>query len=136
MNDMQNELPDTECWELLASQELGRLGYHLLDEVHVVPINYVALPDQERLVFRTTEGSKLLGIVMHGDVAFEIDQVGERQAWSVVARGRAVQLDGDDARQAMDLPIHPWVADDRYVLVAIKVTEVTGRRYDLLRPRT
>src|SRR5690606_29315839 len=63
------ELHELECWERLASKEFGRLAYHLLDEVHIVPINYAV--DGKRLIFRTTEGSKLLGVVMHSDVAFE-----------------------------------------------------------------
>ena len=132
MNDMLNELPDTECWELLESRQFGRLAYHLLDEVHVAPINYAADRERSRLVFRSSEGSKVLGVVMHGDVAFEIDDVGEQQAWSVVARGRASILEGDPARETWDLPLRTWVGFDKYVVVAINVTEVTGRRYDLV----
>ncbi len=62
-----------ECWNLLESHEFGRLAYHLAGEVHIVPINYAT--DGKRIYFRTAEGSKLLGIVMNEDVAFEIDQV-------------------------------------------------------------
>jgi nitroimidazol reductase NimA-like FMN-containing flavoprotein (pyridoxamine 5'-phosphate oxidase superfamily) len=35
------ELTADECWELLQAEELGRLAYRLVDEVHLVPINYV-----------------------------------------------------------------------------------------------
>jgi uncharacterized protein len=41
-----------ECWKFLRGHEFGRLAHHLADEV-----------------FRTAEGSKLLGVVMNPDVA-------------------------------------------------------------------
>src|SRR5690606_34925024 len=111
--------------------EFGRLAYHLLDEVHIVPLNYTV--DGRRLLFRTNEGSKLLGVVMHGDVAFEIDHIGPDRAWSVVARGRARVLDGEEAREAGEKwLVRPWVLTDRFVTVAMEVTEVTGREYPLL----
>lgn len=125
------ELPDSECWELLGAQHFGRLAYHLLDEVHVVPINYTAQPERSRILFRTAEGSKLLGVAMHHDVAFEIDSIGSNQAWSVVARGRAVELDGDAKRETEALRIRAWVDGDKLSVVAIEVSDVTGRRYQL-----
>ena len=65
-------VPEEECWEMLHGQEFGRLAFHLADEVHLVPINY-AVDERRRIVFRTAEGSKLLGLTMNADVAFEID---------------------------------------------------------------
>jgi uncharacterized protein len=126
------ELPELDCWERLESREFGRLAYHLLDEVHIVPLNYTVVG--RRLVFQTTEGSKLLGVVMHHDVAFEIDHIGSERAWSVVARGRAQVLAGDEAREVRDQWLaRPWVSTDHFVIIAMDVTEVTGREYDLLR---
>lgn len=116
---------------MLSARHSGRLAHHLIDEVHLVPINYLAEPDGSRLLFRTAQGSKLLGVAMHHDVAFEIDHVGDNSAWSVVARGRAVQLDGAAAREALELPIRTWVPDEKPAVVAIDVDEVTGRRYHL-----
>lgn len=130
-DDIATVLPELECWELLAAQHFGRLAYHLVDEVHLVPINYLAQQDRSRLLFRTAQGSKLLGVAMHHNVAFEIDHVGDNQAWSVVARGRAVELDGASARDALALPIRSWVPHDKPAVVAIEVDEVTGRRYHL-----
>lgn len=130
-DDTPNLLPDLECWELLAAQHFGRLAYHLINEVHLVPINYLAQPETSRLLFRTAQGSKLLGVAMHHDVAFEIDHVGDNEAWSVVARGRAVELDGASAREALALPIRSWVPNEKPTVVAIEVSEVTGRRYQL-----
>ena len=69
------ELHPEECWEFLRAHEFGRMAFHLADEVHIAPINYAV--DGKRLVFRTAEGSKLLGVVMNEDVAFEIDEYDE-----------------------------------------------------------
>ncbi|MGB3829141.1 MAG: pyridoxamine 5'-phosphate oxidase family protein [Ornithinimicrobium sp.] len=128
-----HELHEQECWERLEAGEFGRLAYHLLDEVHIVPINYV-VASGHRLLFRTAEGSKLLGVVMHGDVAFEVDHVEDNSAWSVVARGQARKSEGQEARDADNLPLRPWIRTPKCNVVAIDVTEVTGRAFDLDRP--
>ena len=44
-NDTDTELPLDECWELLGAHALGRLAFHLADQVHVTPINYVVDKD-------------------------------------------------------------------------------------------
>lgn len=129
--DDSHELPEAACWERLRGEEFGRLAYHLVGEVHIVPLNY--LVDGERLVIRTVPGSKLLGVEMHGDVAFEIDGRTEDTVWSVVARGRAHQLDGDAAREADALPLPAWIRTERYANLEIRVTELTGREFPLRR---
>ena len=61
------------------------------------------------LLFRTNEGSKLLGVVMNDDVAFEIDEHGEEHAMSVILRGHARKLEEDEEHRAENLPLRPWV---------------------------
>jgi len=118
---------------MLHDHEFGRLAFHLADEVHIVPINY-ALAADHRIVFRTAEGSKLLGLTMNADVAFEIDQFSETEARSVVLRGHANQLEGDAARATSQLPLRPWVHTAKYNVIGIEVSEITGRHFDLERP--
>lgn len=127
-------LTETECWQLLHQEEFGRMAYHLADEVHIAPVNYAT--DRGRLVFRTAEGSKLLGVVMNEDVAFEIDRIDDEaeSAWSVIARGHARILEGQDHRDADNLRLRPWTSSNKHNVVAIDVTEVTGRRFHLARP--
>jgi nitroimidazol reductase NimA-like FMN-containing flavoprotein (pyridoxamine 5'-phosphate oxidase superfamily) len=122
-------LPDEEAWEFLRGRELGRLAYHLVGEVHIVPVNYVV--SGGRVVFRTTAGSKLLGVVMNEDVAFEVDEVGDDRATSVVLRGTAELLRGAEADAADALPLRPWVLTDKDQLVAVEVREISGRRFRL-----
>jgi nitroimidazol reductase NimA-like FMN-containing flavoprotein (pyridoxamine 5'-phosphate oxidase superfamily) len=133
-HDVVTELPELDCWELLRQEEFGRLAYHLANEVHIVPINYVV--HRGRLVFRTAEGSKLLGITMNQDVAFEIDHYDEKRAVSVVVRGTARELQGEEADQAEHLGLRPWVPTAKFSIVEIKPVEVTGRVFRLDRPWT
>ena len=132
-NSPISELHEDECWEFLREQEFGRLAFHLLDEVHIVPLNYAVDPHQ-RLVFRTAEGSKLLGLTINDDVAFEIDEFTDDWARSVVVRGRATTLEGRDKDATDQLPLRPWVDTAKFNVIAIEVEEINGRRFELTRP--
>ena len=131
-DERNRELHPEDCWAFLREREFGRIAFHLLDEVHIVPINYVV--DDERLLFRTAEGSKLLGLKMNADVAFEVDEIVDEVATSVVLRGEAHELTGEAMRAVEQLPLRPWVDTPKMRIVAIRVTEITGRRFDLSRP--
>ena len=118
-----------ECWELLEDQEIGRLAYRLVDEVHLVPINYVA--DARAIRFRTGSGNKLLAAALHSDVAFEIDGYDDGNAWSVVARGSMTRLEPPE-RCLVDLPPRPWVSTHAHEVLELVPEAVTGRRFALL----
>ena len=45
MNDIDTVLPLEECWELVRAHAFGRLAFHLADQVHITPINYVVDKD-------------------------------------------------------------------------------------------
>ena len=127
-----------ECWEFLQRHELGRLAFHLADEVHITPINYAVDHDpmtgHRSLLFRTAEGTKLLGVVMNPDVAFEVDELVAETAASVIVRGRARRLEEDEAHRAENVPLRPWVPTLKYDVVEIRPTEITGRAFELARP--
>lgn len=134
-HDPVSRMSDAEAWEMLRENEFGRLAFHLVDEVHIVPMNY-AVDDRQRLVFRTAEGSKLLGLTINADVAFEIDEFGDESARSVVVHGRARVLKGREADETEELPLRPWVDTAKFNVVAMEPDEVTGRRFELSRPWT
>src|SRR3954462_13578195 len=92
-----------QCWEMLRAAEFGRLAFHLAGEVHLAPVNYAV--DHDTRLFRTAEGSKLLGVVMNPDVAFEIDEFAEHHARSVVLRGVACGLEEDEQHRAENVPL-------------------------------
>jgi hypothetical protein len=121
-----------ECWSLLEAHEFGRLAYRLVDEVHLVPINFVA--DDRTLLFRTAPGSKLLAAALQSDVAFEIDWHDDATAWSVVARGRMRRLEEDEGHRLDSLGRQSWIATSKPEVVELVPEEVTGRRFVLRRP--
>lgn len=122
-----------ESWEALHANEFGRLAFHLAGEVHIVPINYAT--DGEVVLFRTSQGNKLLGIVMSADVAFEIDGYDSAHAWSVIVRGNARVLETtDEQARAEASRLRSWVPTDKDVFVEITPREVSGRRFDLAKP--
>lgn len=133
-DEMITVLDTEECWRLLRSHELARLAFRLVDEVHLVPINYAV--DHDTLLFRTAEGEKLLGVVMHGEVVLEIDEHDGERALSVVVRGRARLLEEDEAHRADSVPLRPWVGTAKYNVVEIVPREITGRAFALSRPWT
>lgn len=138
MDDPETILSAQQCWDFLHRHELGRMAYQLVGEVHIVPVNYAVDPKSAggrgSLLFRTAEGSKLLGVVMNADVAFEVDELVGEHATSVVLRGRARRLEEDEAHRAENVPLRPWVATPKWNVVAIEVTEISGRSFDLSRP--
>ena len=130
INDTPVErLPEDECWALLAQEEFGRLAFRLVDEVHLVPINYVT--DGRSLLFRTGSGSKLLAAALESDVAFEIDWYDDRTAWSVVARGHLRKLGDDESHRADGLRLTSWVPTPKDDVIELLPEVVTGRRFRL-----
>jgi nitroimidazol reductase NimA-like FMN-containing flavoprotein (pyridoxamine 5'-phosphate oxidase superfamily) len=138
MDEPISVMTTEEAWGALRAEEFGRLAFHLGDQVHITPVNYAVdhdpVTDKQTLLFRTAEGSKLLGIVMNDDVAFEIDKYDEDHAMSVIARGKARKLEEDEEHRADNLPLRPWVATEKYNVVEIDVTDLSGRRFELTRP--
>ena len=126
------ELSTAECWQLLELEQFGRLAYRLVDEVHLVPINYAA--DAGALLFRTASGNKLLAAALHSDVAFEIDWHSDEAAWSVVVRGRLHRLAEDEAERVEGRLPQSWVPTPKYDVVELQPDVVTGRRFLLRRP--
>jgi uncharacterized protein len=128
-----DELTAQECWQFLASQELGRLAFVMIDEVHIVPVNFAV--DEESLLIRTAPGDKLLGVALGGPVAFEADRVEDSHATSVVVRGSARILEEDEAHRADAVGLRSWVADDRFHVVEVTAGHISGRGYRLDRDR-
>ncbi len=131
--DGPSVLSPDQCWEMLRRHELGRLAFRLVDELHIVPVNYVV--DHRTLLFRSAAGDKLLSVVMSSEVAFEIDERDEQTARSVVVRGRARLLDEYEAHRAESLPLQPWVGSHKENVVEIAPETVNGRAFELVRPR-
>ena len=122
------EISEDECLKLLRAFEFGRIAFRAGDVLEVCPINYHA--DGRDVTFRTAPGTKLAGVLLADDVVFEIDHIGEREAWSVVAHGRARRRESSsDIGAAERLPIRPLVPSGKREFVVIDLARVSGRRF-------
>ena len=123
-------LSTEESWELLGTAKLGRLIVDIHGRIEVFPVNFVT--HENKIVFRTAEGSKLVELTIFPNVAFQADQVAPESAWSVLVRGTARRLTtSQEVNEADKLPLHSWVPTPKYNYVEIDPTEISGRRMRL-----
>jgi uncharacterized protein len=118
-----------ECFALLRSAEVGRIGLSMSALPVVLPVNFAV--DGDRLVVRTAAGSKLDAALGGAVVAFEADHIDPEsgEAWSVLVRGSsAVLTDPADIASLADLDLNSWVADSSDQWVMITTDLVSGRR--------
>ena len=123
-----------DCWDLLRRREFGRLAYHDSRRVQIVPVNFAV--DQHRIIFRTAEGSKFSSVMENADVAFETDELTDEAAMSVIARGLAYELTGEEALMSDQLRLRPWIKDAKNHVVAVDIAEISGRFFYLSKPWT
>ena len=123
-------LKTRECLELLATRELGRVGFSIEDCPVILPVNYRIIANA--VVFRTDPGAKLTTALTRSVVAFEVDDVAPDggSGWSVLVVGRATELtDETSLREARQLNVSPWVPGSREHFVVIGAEQVSGRRF-------
>lgn len=124
------DIPLELCWTALEANALGRLAVELEGVIHIFPVNYVV--DGATIYFRTALGSKLLAVKENPVVAFEIDEVDDHAAYSIVVKGRAAHVDSRSEVAAADaLPLTPWVPTLKLRWARIWPSEVTGRCFRL-----
>jgi nitroimidazol reductase NimA-like FMN-containing flavoprotein (pyridoxamine 5'-phosphate oxidase superfamily) len=125
------ELDTEECLELLRGHDVGRLAVAIRNQPDIFPINYVV--DRGCVVFRTAEGTKLAAAVLGRGVAFEVDGTDGDEAWSVIVKGHAVELQRmHEVFAAADLPLFPWHASPKHRFVRIEPVLISGRRFQIV----
>jgi nitroimidazol reductase NimA-like FMN-containing flavoprotein (pyridoxamine 5'-phosphate oxidase superfamily) len=127
--DRWQELTKSECFELLAREQLGRVAAVDDRGPIVFPVNFVL--NRHMVVLRTDEGTKLDAAIKGSRVAFEIDGTdpATHTGWSVVVRGEAVEVtDPAELARLRKLPLHPWAPGAKTHYVRILPAAVTGRR--------
>ncbi len=85
-----------DCFLLLESVPLGRIGFVAGGEVVILPVNF--LVDGQDVVFRTAAGSKLSAVEVGHYVGFEADSydAASGAGWSVVVNGLAEVVESDE----------------------------------------
>jgi hypothetical protein len=119
-----------DCYRLLESVPVGRIGFLAGGEVVLLPVNFQL--DGQDVVFRTRAGSKLARLEVGHYVGFEADayDAGGHTGWSVVVSGLAEVVRSDAECLRFDtLGIPPWggAAADQ-VWVRIRPASINGRR--------
>jgi nitroimidazol reductase NimA-like FMN-containing flavoprotein (pyridoxamine 5'-phosphate oxidase superfamily) len=123
------ELPVSECMELLTAKLVGRVGVSPSTGPQILPVNFVL--HEGNILFRVAPFSRLAGLLDETLVAFEVDEIDDflECGWSVLVVGRAhlvADLTGLPHMWA-ERP-HPWASGGRDLYIRIDPTNITGRR--------
>jgi uncharacterized protein len=129
-----DELSESACWELLRTTSVGRLAVWVEDHPDIFPLNYAV--DHGTVVFRSRTGTKLSAALPDSAVALEADgyDAEKGEAWSVVIKGTAEEIRGQDLMDTIDLPLFPWQAGDKPRFIRIIPTMTSGRRFPVTDP--
>jgi nitroimidazol reductase NimA-like FMN-containing flavoprotein (pyridoxamine 5'-phosphate oxidase superfamily) len=119
-----------DCFGLLGSTPVGRIGFLAGGEVVILPVNF--LVDGQDVVFRTAQGSKLSSIEVGHYVGFEADTYDPvtHAGWSVAISGLAEIVEDDDEAARLDAcGMVSWIGQGAdLVWVRIRPSSVSGRR--------
>lgn len=118
-----------ECWALLGSRTVGRLGVSINHRPDIFPVNYRAVDGS--LLVRTAPGIKLAAATLGRAIAFEVDDVDEEthHGWSIMIHGTAAEVEGVEALlEAEAQAVETWATSRKDRFVRITVEEITGRR--------
>lgn len=124
-------IPAAECYALLATQEIGRLGVNAGHQLLIIPVNYGL--DGTTIVIRTHPGTTL-SAAARANVAFEVDEIDvrSRSGWSVLVRGLAEEV-GPEHGPAMVERTHavdvaPWAPGEHGNWLRVIPQGISGRR--------
>lgn len=121
-------LPESECWNLLSTVELGRLVTNVDGQPEIFPVNFAV--QHRTVLFRTSEGTKLVSAAINNRVLFEADGHTMDEGWSVIVKGEARMLRTDEEiDEAERAQLLPWTATVKQHYVRIRPLSVTGRRF-------
>lgn len=123
------ELADNECWRLILSGTVGRVGYIGESLPRIIPINYVVL--DRTIIFRTAPTGEIARFGLGRTIAFEVDSIDEflHSGWSVLMSGTLRELDSSviQALDYRDTP-QPWPAGSQTMFCQLEPTQISGRR--------
>lgn len=121
-------LRHVNCQTLLASRQIGRLGY-LADGVpRIVPVNYLILA--ESVTFRTSSTAELVRCTSGQKVCFQVDHIDEARhaGWSVLVTGYLHTITAEKLASSLisNLP-QPWPLGGHDLVVRIEAAAMSGR---------
>jgi nitroimidazol reductase NimA-like FMN-containing flavoprotein (pyridoxamine 5'-phosphate oxidase superfamily) len=121
-------LSEAESWALLAGVSLGRLATSVTGQPDIFPVNFVV--QRQTILIRTAEGTKLASTAVNHQVAFEADDHGLEQGWSVVVKGHAHLVQGSsETAEAERAQVLPWIPTPKDRFIRILPSTISGRRF-------
>ena len=134
--DVQDDRPPTraltedECWQLIREAPYGRIAATAAGEIDIFPVNHGV--HAGTVVFRTSPGTKLLELTIHHSIVFEVDGFDRNEAFSVVVKGDAVEIERSWAVEELDsLGLRSWAPEDKDRWVQITPRLISGRTFTL-----
>jgi nitroimidazol reductase NimA-like FMN-containing flavoprotein (pyridoxamine 5'-phosphate oxidase superfamily) len=124
------QLSTEDCYRLLGTHQVGRLGVNADLYPVIFPVNYAM--DGDVVVIRTNSGLKLTA-ADHANVAFEVDDIDpiRRVGWSVLVRGLAEEITSEHRDDLVERTkaagVEPWAPGERGHWLRIIPQLVTGR---------
>jgi uncharacterized protein len=125
------ELSADECYRLLGTQQIGRLGVNAEHYPLIFPVNYAL--DHDVIVVRTHPGTKLAA-ADHANVTFEVDEIDQhaRAGWSVLVRGLAEEVTSAHRAELVERThasgAEPWAPGEHGRWLRIIPHAISGRR--------
>jgi nitroimidazol reductase NimA-like FMN-containing flavoprotein (pyridoxamine 5'-phosphate oxidase superfamily) len=142
-----HELTESQCKDVLARTNLGRLGCAREGQPYIVPISFSFDPEGHCLYSFSTVGQKIEWMRDNPKVCVEVEEIADQFHWtSVIVTGRYLEV--RDARKAEDvrqraqklfqerqqwwLPAAANLATGKeraeFVIYSIRVQAISGRR--------
>jgi nitroimidazol reductase NimA-like FMN-containing flavoprotein (pyridoxamine 5'-phosphate oxidase superfamily) len=126
-----NVLSADECFSLLATHEIGRIGVLAGGYPLILPVNYRL--DGTTVVIRTHPGT-ILQSAEHANVTFEVDDVDRRarSGWSVLIRAQAEDVGEEHRAELIErthrTDVQPWAPGAKDHWIRLITHEISGRR--------
>ncbi|MCT1478600.1 pyridoxamine 5'-phosphate oxidase family protein [Microbacterium sp. p3-SID336] len=132
---MIRELDQQQCYELLTTTTVGRIGFEYDGRVHIHPVNY-ALSGRDILLRTSHEGLLAAVTTVPAAVAFEVDYHDPlgANAWSVLMHGTLSRAPEEDA-VGIAARVHPWAGEDRDLALLLRIESMSGRSVQREKPR-
>jgi nitroimidazol reductase NimA-like FMN-containing flavoprotein (pyridoxamine 5'-phosphate oxidase superfamily) len=121
-------LSTEQCFDLLATQQVGRVVFSDNRGPLALPVNFVV--QDSTVLVRTSPGNTLARHLSESPTcAFEVDEIDPalHTGWSVLVRGSASVVRHLSQDPDAQWP-GPWAPGERHLLLRITPDEISGRR--------